>query len=193
MGANLGLCHANGSALVDCAENNEKAAQRPMSIEKPPLRHNAWYNLVFPLHSALLKSECGFWASYLIIRNEVERKCEMETCQGMLWCPRAHVFWGWSSRFICSHRPSCALSGDKGYVYFRLPFKLLAWNAWCINAHHERYYVVGSWKFVPVLLLNVVYIQSHASAVIDLCIDNRTGVLPYWEGIDLLFWESSMI
>lgn len=36
--------------------------------------------------------------------------------------------------------------------------------------------VVGSWEFVLVLLLNVdVYIQSHASAVIDLCIDNHTG------------------
>ncbi len=99
----------------------------------------------------------------------MERKCEMETCQGMLWCPRAHVFWGWSSRMNF-------LQGNKGYVYFRLPFKLLAWNAWCINVHHERYYVVGSWEFVLVLLLNVVYIQSHASAVIDLCIDNRTGV-----------------
>jgi len=43
----------------------------------------------------------------------------------------------------------------------------------------REYYVVGSWEFVLVFLLNVVYIQSHASAVIALCIDNRTGVLPY--------------
>lgn len=41
MATNLGLCHTNGSALVDCAENNEKAAERPMPIEKPPLCHNA--------------------------------------------------------------------------------------------------------------------------------------------------------
>lgn len=40
MGANLDLCHADGSAMVDCVENNEKAAQRPMSIEKL-LSHNA--------------------------------------------------------------------------------------------------------------------------------------------------------
>lgn len=74
MGANLGLCHANGSALVGCVENNEKATQRLMSIEKPPplLHHNMQPRFLSPL---LSNSECGFRASYLIIGNEVERKC----------------------------------------------------------------------------------------------------------------------
>lgn len=78
-------------------------------------------------------------------------------------------------RFGFSHIFS-TLSWDKGYVYFRLPFTLLAWR---FHVHRERYYVGGSWEFMPALLLNVVYMRSHASAVIDLCMDNRTGVLPY--------------
>jgi len=32
---------------------------------------------------------------------------------------------------------------------------------------------------VCMLLLNFVYIQSHASTVIDLCMDNITGAVPY--------------
>lgn len=74
MGSNLGLCQANGSALEDCVENNEKAVRKPMSIEQPPLHHNT---LVQPRFSPPI----GFISFitrllFIIFNYGVERKRE---------------------------------------------------------------------------------------------------------------------
>lgn len=80
-----------------------------------------------------------------------------------------------AGRFVCSHHPSCALSGDKGYVYFRLPPGLPGAFMFVMR----DIVLLDHCFFVPMLLLNFVYIQSHTSTVIDLCMDNLIGAVPY--------------
>lgn len=117
MGSNLGLCQANGSALVDCVENNEKAVRKPMSIEQPPLHHNA---LVQPWFSPPI----GFisfitWLLFIIFHyeerggeetREKERWRRVKTCSDVLQLVSYGVG---ADRFKRSCRPSCVLSGTK--------------------------------------------------------------------------------
>lgn len=64
-----------------------------------------------------------------------------------------------AGRFVCSHHPSSALSGDKGYVYFRLPPGALMF------VRDERYLFVGhcfcAYASTKLCLYSVTCFNSH--------------------------------